>query len=192
MAQLFMAWYVTVHYFCLTILNFFMYIINTWCNQIFHVHRNLVVKVNHLNWQELFRMTEDVVFMQCMAKCISIPKLGYWARLLLTWFLLFLYFDLSRYVREAGGVCIADEVQVGFGRAGKYFWAFEAQGKCSLWAVFPENNRRVKKNWAEGKLRIRYKLGYWLLCYLILFILSFFVWNGWTQLQYCTNMYLHN
>ena len=36
---------------------------------------------------------------------------------------------LSRYVREAGGVCIADEVQVGFGRAGKHFWAFESQGK---------------------------------------------------------------
>ena len=34
-----------------------------------------------------------------------------------------------RYVREAGGVCIADEVQVGFGRAGKHFWAFESQGK---------------------------------------------------------------
>lgn len=31
-------------------------------------------------------------------------------------------------VREAGGVCIADEVQVGLGRAGTHFWAFEAQG----------------------------------------------------------------
>ena len=29
-------------------------------------------------------------------------------------------------VRAAGGVCIADEVQVGFGRAGSHFWAFEA------------------------------------------------------------------
>ncbi len=29
-------------------------------------------------------------------------------------------------VRAAGGVCIADEVQVGFGRAGSRFWAFEA------------------------------------------------------------------
>ena len=29
-------------------------------------------------------------------------------------------------VRSAGGVCIADEVQVGFGRAGSRFWAFEA------------------------------------------------------------------
>lgn len=29
------------------------------------------------------------------------------------------------YVRAAGGVCIADEVQVGFGRVGKFFWGFE-------------------------------------------------------------------
>ena len=32
-----------------------------------------------------------------------------------------------RYVREAGGVCIADEVQVGFGRVGTHFWGFETQ-----------------------------------------------------------------
>ena len=32
------------------------------------------------------------------------------------------------YVREAGGVCIADEVQTGLGRIGTHFWAFEAQG----------------------------------------------------------------
>jgi 4-aminobutyrate aminotransferase-like enzyme len=31
-------------------------------------------------------------------------------------------------VREAGGLCIADEVQVGFGRLGDVFWGFEAQG----------------------------------------------------------------
>ncbi|MGA6925799.1 MAG: aminotransferase class III-fold pyridoxal phosphate-dependent enzyme, partial [Desulfosarcina sp.] len=31
------------------------------------------------------------------------------------------------HVRAAGGVCIADEVQVGFGRAGTHFWAFETQ-----------------------------------------------------------------
>ena len=31
-------------------------------------------------------------------------------------------------VREAGGLCIADEVQVGFGRVGRHFWAFELQG----------------------------------------------------------------
>ena len=31
------------------------------------------------------------------------------------------------HVRAAGGVCIADEVQVGFGRVGSHFWAFELQ-----------------------------------------------------------------
>jgi 4-aminobutyrate aminotransferase-like enzyme/Ser/Thr protein kinase RdoA (MazF antagonist) len=30
-------------------------------------------------------------------------------------------------VRSAGGVCIADEVQVGFGRLGKWFWGFQMQ-----------------------------------------------------------------
>ncbi len=30
-------------------------------------------------------------------------------------------------VREAGGVCIADEVQIGFGRVGTHFWGFETQ-----------------------------------------------------------------
>jgi 4-aminobutyrate aminotransferase-like enzyme len=29
-------------------------------------------------------------------------------------------------VREAGGVCIADEVQTGYGRLGTHFWAFES------------------------------------------------------------------
>ncbi len=33
-----------------------------------------------------------------------------------------------RHVREAGGVCVADEVQVGFGRVGDAFWGFELQG----------------------------------------------------------------
>ncbi len=32
------------------------------------------------------------------------------------------------HVRQAGGVCIADEVQVGFGRVGTHFWGFETQG----------------------------------------------------------------
>jgi 4-aminobutyrate aminotransferase-like enzyme/Ser/Thr protein kinase RdoA (MazF antagonist) len=32
------------------------------------------------------------------------------------------------YVREAGGVCISDEVQTGFGRVGKEFWGFQLHG----------------------------------------------------------------
>ncbi|WP_065257773.1 aminotransferase [Pseudomonas bananamidigenes] len=31
-------------------------------------------------------------------------------------------------VRARGGVCIADEVQVGYGRMGRFFWGFEEQG----------------------------------------------------------------
>ncbi|GMR13557.1 MAG: aminotransferase class III-fold pyridoxal phosphate-dependent enzyme [Gemmatimonadota bacterium] len=33
-----------------------------------------------------------------------------------------------RHARDAGAVCIADEVQVGFGRVGSHFWGFETQG----------------------------------------------------------------
>ena len=36
--------------------------------------------------------------------------------------------EAYRHVRGAGGVCIADEVQAGFGRVGTHFWAFETQG----------------------------------------------------------------
>ena len=32
------------------------------------------------------------------------------------------------HVRAAGGVCIADEVQAGFGRMGTHYWGFETQG----------------------------------------------------------------
>jgi len=31
-------------------------------------------------------------------------------------------------IRNQGGICIADEVQTGFGRTGNHFWAFEGQG----------------------------------------------------------------
>jgi len=36
--------------------------------------------------------------------------------------------QVYKQVRAAGGVCIADEVQVGFGRLGTHFWGFETQG----------------------------------------------------------------
>jgi 4-aminobutyrate aminotransferase-like enzyme len=35
--------------------------------------------------------------------------------------------EVYKHVRAAGGVCIADEVQVGFGRLGHWFWGFEMQ-----------------------------------------------------------------
>jgi 4-aminobutyrate aminotransferase-like enzyme/Ser/Thr protein kinase RdoA (MazF antagonist) len=36
--------------------------------------------------------------------------------------------EVYRLVRGVGGVCIADEVQVGFGRVGSHFWGFQTQG----------------------------------------------------------------
>ena len=36
--------------------------------------------------------------------------------------------EAYRIVREHGGVCIADEVQAGFGRTGTHYWGFERQG----------------------------------------------------------------
>jgi 4-aminobutyrate aminotransferase-like enzyme len=36
--------------------------------------------------------------------------------------------EAFKYVRGTGGLCIADEVQVGFGRVGSHFWGFETQG----------------------------------------------------------------
>jgi 4-aminobutyrate aminotransferase-like enzyme/Ser/Thr protein kinase RdoA (MazF antagonist) len=36
--------------------------------------------------------------------------------------------ETYRHVRAAGAVCIADEVQVGFGRLGTHFWGFETHG----------------------------------------------------------------
>uniref|UniRef100_A0A4W3ICN8 Ethanolamine-phosphate phospho-lyase n=1 Tax=Callorhinchus milii TaxID=7868 RepID=A0A4W3ICN8_CALMI len=43
------------------------------------------------------------------------------------------YFQkVAQYVHNAGGVFIADEVQVGFGRVGKSFWAFQLQGEDFL------------------------------------------------------------
>lgn len=44
--------------------------------------------------------------------------------------------EVYRHVRAAGAVCIADEVQVGFGRLGTHFWGFETQGVIPDIAVF--------------------------------------------------------
>uniref|UniRef100_A0A8D2FA64 5-phosphohydroxy-L-lysine phospho-lyase n=1 Tax=Theropithecus gelada TaxID=9565 RepID=A0A8D2FA64_THEGE len=40
------------------------------------------------------------------------------------------YFSqVAEHIHKAGGVFVADEIQVGFGRVGKHFWAFQLQGK---------------------------------------------------------------
>ena len=33
----------------------------------------------------------------------------------------------NKLVKNAGGICIADEVQIGFGRVGSHFWGFESE-----------------------------------------------------------------
>ena len=36
--------------------------------------------------------------------------------------------NVYEHIHAAGGICIADEVQTGFGRTGTHFWGFETQG----------------------------------------------------------------
>ena len=36
--------------------------------------------------------------------------------------------QVYQYVREAGGLCIADEVQTGFARTGSHYWGFQNHG----------------------------------------------------------------
>lgn len=45
-----------------------------------------------------------------------------------------------KHVREAGGVCISDEVQTGFGRTGEAFWGFQtvSQGGAGVPPVYPD------------------------------------------------------
>ena len=38
-------------------------------------------------------------------------------------------FAYCRYVRNAGGVVILDEVVSGLGRVGDHYWAFQSHGK---------------------------------------------------------------
>ncbi|XP_056318218.1 ethanolamine-phosphate phospho-lyase [Danio aesculapii] len=45
-----------------------------------------------------------------------IPPMGYFQK-------------VAQHVRNAGGIFIADEVQVGFGRVGTHFWGFQLQGE---------------------------------------------------------------
>ena len=35
--------------------------------------------------------------------------------------------DACKIIHNIGGICIADEIQVGFGRIGKHFWGFNYQ-----------------------------------------------------------------
>ena len=53
------------------------------------------------------------------------------------------YFKYAyEHVRSAGGVCIADEVQAGFGRTGTHYWGFETQGCDSRHRDDGQRNRK--------------------------------------------------
>lgn len=66
----------------------------------------------------------------CRVSCndyfkLTVQSLALWASV----YLLCIYHTVSSYVRAAGGVFVADEVQTGFGRVGSHFWAFQLQGE---------------------------------------------------------------
>lgn len=44
----------------------------------------------------------------------------------------------NSFVRSSGGVCIADEIQVGLGRCGESFWAFQMHGN-----QIPQHNKSI-------------------------------------------------
>jgi alanine-glyoxylate transaminase/(R)-3-amino-2-methylpropionate-pyruvate transaminase len=47
--------------------------------------------------------------------------------------------EAYKHVRAAGGLCISDEVQTGFGRTGDAFWGFESVGGTPLRGVSPSS-----------------------------------------------------
>ena len=51
-----------------------------------------------------------------------------------------------REMRAAGAVCVADEVQCGFGRVGRAFWAFELQGVVPDIVSFGEWSACIRGN----------------------------------------------
>jgi len=72
------------------------------------------------------------------------------------------------YVHSAGGVCIADEVQVGFGRVGSHFWGFETQN------VIPDIVTLGKRN---------HFFYYYFYCYLLFIYLFIYLLNKLKQLE---------
>lgn len=80
----------------------------------------------HMLWEASYSLAVACLFKYSIAAFIAesmqscggqvIPPVGYFQK-------------VAEYVHAAGGVFIADEVQVGFGRVGKHFWAFQLQGE---------------------------------------------------------------
>ena len=56
-------------------------------------------------------------------------------------------------VRAAGGVCIVDEIQTGFGRMGTHYWGFEMLGVVPDIVVMAKDRKRVSTRSRCSKAR---------------------------------------
>ncbi|KAM3939041.1 ethanolamine-phosphate phospho-lyase [Leptodactylus fuscus] len=74
---------------------------------------NSIIKEAHENNRQIAAFIAESM-QSCGGQIIPPP--GYFQR-------------VKEYIHKAGGVFIADEVQVGFGRVGKHFWSFQLQGE---------------------------------------------------------------
>ena len=79
----------------------------------------------HLDPERSLAQVRAAVARRPPAALLCESPLGSWGGVLLPDGWLAAAYEL---VRGAGGLCIADEVQVGFGRCGSHFWAFEREG----------------------------------------------------------------
>lgn len=79
----------------------------------------------HLDPQRSLAQLREAVARRPPAALLCEPLLGNWGGALLPggWLA-----EAYEVVRAAGGLCIADEVQVGYARSGSHFWAFEREG----------------------------------------------------------------
>jgi 4-aminobutyrate aminotransferase-like enzyme/Ser/Thr protein kinase RdoA (MazF antagonist)/murein DD-endopeptidase MepM/ murein hydrolase activator NlpD len=79
----------------------------------------------HLDPRRSLAQLRRVVERNPPAALLCEPLLGNWGGALIPdgWLA-----EAYQITRAAGGLCIADEVQVGYGRSGSHFWAFEQQG----------------------------------------------------------------
>jgi ethanolamine-phosphate phospho-lyase len=82
-------------------------------------------KNEHPGAGKLYAEKIDPFFSNAIAAFICEPVVGCGGQVMLPQGYLPAVYDK---VRRAGGICIADEVQTGFGRVGSHFWAYEMYG----------------------------------------------------------------
>nr|XP_013801361.1 PREDICTED: 5-phosphohydroxy-L-lysine phospho-lyase isoform X2 [Apteryx mantelli mantelli] len=109
------------------------------CDRDLYKSKDQVMKDIHKNWLKMksLEIVNAIIVTFCMCSNITcymfqiaaffveslpsvggqiIPPAGYFQK-------------VAEHVHKAGGIFIADEIQVGFGRVGKHFWAFQLQGE---------------------------------------------------------------